>query len=117
MKFRIVGRCAALVLCLSAGPSQANPTIGGDTLLNWLKSRDERDGAMAVGYIGGVREVTFQKDHCASGSVDILDVVGAVRRALEAMPQYRHLPASWIVIETLKIRWPCTSSNTPKNTK
>lgn len=97
----------ALAGLIFVGSAQANPMIGSDTLLGWLKSRDERDGAMAVGYIGGVREATYQKEHCASNELKVPEVVGAVRRTLEGMPEYRNMPASWTVIAALQARWPC----------
>lgn len=89
------------------GSAQADPMISSDTLLGWLKNPDERNGALAVGYIGGVREATYQKEHCASNEVKVPEVVGAVRRTLEGLPQYRNLPASWSVIAALQARWPC----------
>jgi len=113
----IMKKLVAFSCFLIAGLSQANPTIGGDTLLRWMQSRDERDNAIAIGYIGGVREVTFQKDHCATGDIKVSDVASAVQRTLEGMPKYRHLPASWIVIEALKARWPCTENGQGRKTK
>jgi hypothetical protein len=97
------------LVCLFAGSAQADPVIGSDTLLRWLKSSDERDGSLAVGYIGGVREVTYKKEHCASEKIMVPEVVGAVRRTLDGMLQYRNMPASWTVIAALNARWPCPS--------
>ena len=93
---------------IASGASQATaPTIGGDTLLRWLQSKDERDGALAVGYVGAVREVTYLKDHCAGAEVIIRDVVGTVRRVLEGMPKPSSMPGSWFVTTALKAKWPC----------
>ncbi len=83
------------------------PAIGGDTLLRWLQSKDERDGALSVGYIGAVREVTYQKDHCAGAEVKIQEIVGTVRRVLEGMPKPASMPGSWFVTTALKAKWPC----------
>ena len=99
---------SCLILFESA---HANPAIPSDTLLGWLKSRDERESALAVGFIGGVREVTYQKEHCASSEVKVPEIVGAVRRTLEGMPQYQNMPASWTVIATLQARWSCSGKN------
>ena len=70
-KVKLLKNRTALFCVILLGSAQANPTIGSDTLLGWLKSRDERDGALAVGYIGGVRELTFGKEHCASNEVKV----------------------------------------------
>lgn len=70
----------------SGAAHAAAPAIGGDTLLRWLQSKDERDGALSVGYIGGVREVTYQKEHCAGAEAKIQDVVGTIRRVLVSCP-------------------------------
>lgn len=59
MKTFMVGACL-----LVAVVARASPAIDGGTLLGWMKSRDERDGVLAVVYIGGVREVAYQKEHC-----------------------------------------------------
>lgn len=101
----------ALSCLIFIGSAHASPAISSETLLDWLKSQDERDGAMAVGFIGGVREVTYQKEHCASNDVKVPVIIGAVKRTLEGMPQYRNMPASWTVIATLQARWPCSSKN------
>jgi hypothetical protein len=98
---------ACLIFVCSA---HADPVIGSDLLLDWLKSSDERNGSLAVGYIGGVREATYKKEHCASEEIKVHEVVGAVRRTLDGLPQYRNMPASWTVIAALNARWPC-----PKN--
>lgn len=106
-RFFIVGCCFSILV----GSAQANPAITSDTLLGWLQSRDERAGALAVGYIGGVREVTYQKEHCASSQVQVPETIDAVRRTLDALPQYRNMPGSWYVIAALQARWPCQSKN------
>ena len=98
----------AAVCFVGVAVAQTQPVIGSDTLLRWLTSRDERDGALATGYIGGVREVTYQKEHCASGDIKLPDIVGAVRRTLDGLPQYRNMPAAWTVIASLNARWPCS---------
>lgn len=102
-----------IACCVSIflGSAHANPTISSDTLLGWLQSRDERAGSLAVGFIGGVREVTYQKEHCASGQVQVPEAVDAVRRRLDGMPQYRNMPASWSVIAALQARWPCKGNS------
>lgn len=87
--------------------AQNVPAIGSDTLLRWLSSRDERDGSLAVGYIGGVRELTYQKEHCASAEVKLPELVGAVRQTLEAIAQPSRVNGSVSVIAALKVRWPC----------
>ncbi len=97
----------ATVFFVGVAVAQPHPVIGSDTLLCWLTSSDERDGALATGYIGGVREATYQKEHCASGNIKVLDVIGAVRRTLDGLPEYRKMPASWTVIAALNARWPC----------
>lgn len=97
-------------VCLFAGSAQAYPAINSGTLLEWLKSSDESDVSLAVGYIGGVREVTYKKEHCASQKITVPEVLGAVERTLDGMPQYRDMRASLIVIATLKARWPCPST-------
>lgn len=95
-------------LSLACGAAQASPpTIGGDTLLRWLQSKDERDGALAVGYIGGVREVTYQKEHCAGAEAKIHDVVGTIRRVLEGMSKPASMPGSWFITTALNAKWPC----------
>lgn len=99
----------AFACLIFVGSAQADPVIGSDTLLGWLKSSDERSGSLAVGYIGGVREATYKKEHCASEEIKVLEVVGAVRRTLDGLPQYRNTPASWTVIAALNARWPCPS--------
>ena len=98
----------AVVCFAGVAVAQPHPVIGSDTLLRWLTSSDERDGALATGYIGGVREATYQKEHCASGNIKVPDAVGAVRRTLDGLPQYRNMPASWTVIAALNARWPCS---------
>lgn len=87
--------------------AQTAPAIGSDTLLRWLSTRDERDGSLAVGYIGGVRELTYQKEHCASAEVKLPELVGAVRQTIEAIPQPSRVNGSVSVIAALKVRWPC----------
>ena len=111
MSKKILKSLAPLVFVCTAGTAvaQTPPVIGSDTLLRWLASRDERDGALATGYIGGVREASYQKEHCASGEIKVVDAVGAVRRTLDGMPQYRNMPGSWTVIAALNARWPCPS--------
>ena len=101
----------AIACLLLTGSAHANPAISSETLLGWLKSQDERDGSLAIGFIGGVREVTYQKEHCASSEVKVREAVDAVRRTLEGMPQYQKMPASWTVIAALQARWPCPSKN------
>ena len=118
-KIHICGACChlmnymqkhlAFALLIFVGSAQADPVIGSDTLLGWLKSSDERSGALAVGYIGGVREATYKKEHCASEALKVPEIVGAVRRTLDGLPQYRDMPASWTVIAALNARWPCPS--------
>lgn len=93
---------------IASGVSHAAaPTIGGDTLLRWLQSKDERDGALAVGYIGGVREVTYQREHCAGAEAKSQDVVVTIRRVLEGMPKPSSMPGSWFITTALKAKWPC----------
>lgn len=109
-------------LCLIAssaviGVAQANPMIGSSTLLGWLKSQDERDKALGVGFIGGVREATYQKEHCASADVKVSEVLGAVRRTLDGMPQYGNMPASWSVVAALQARWPCPINDLKQKSK
>lgn len=99
----------AFACLIFVGSAHADPVIGSDLLLGWLKSSDERNGSLAVGYIGGVREATYKKEHCASEEIKVLEVVGAVRRTLDSLPQYRNMPASWTVIAALNARWPCPS--------
>ncbi|WP_427913942.1 Rap1a/Tai family immunity protein [Ramlibacter sp. MMS24-I3-19] len=102
---------ATLAACFVAASSQAAPpVIGGDTLLRWLQSNDQRDGSLAIGYIGGVREATFGKEHCASSDAKLPDVIAAVRRVLEGMPKARTMPGSWTVTAALQAKWPCPSS-------
>ena len=92
----------------ASGASHATaPAVGGDTLLRWLQSKDERDGALSIGYIGGVREVTYLKEHCASAEVKVQEVVGTVRRVLEGMPKPASMPGSWFITTALKAKWPC----------
>ncbi len=97
----------AFACLIFVGSAHSDPVIGSDLLFDWLKSSDERDGSLAVGYIGGVREVTYKKEHCASEKIKVIEVVGAVRQTLESLPQYRNMPASWTVIAALNARWPC----------
>ena len=99
----------AFACLIIVGSAQADPVIGSDTLLGWLRSSDERNGSLAVGYIGGVREATYKKEHCASEALKMPEVVEAVRRTLDGLPQYRNMPASWTVIAALSARWPCPS--------
>jgi len=82
-----------------------------------MHTKDERDGALAVGYIMGVREMTYQKDHCASIEVKPLESAIAVKTTLEAMPQHRDLIASLVVIEALEARWPCRDEGKSKTSK
>jgi hypothetical protein len=101
-----------IAISITTGSAHAAaPAIGGDTLLRWLQSKDERDGSLAVGYIGGVREVTFQKEHCAASEVKLPEVIGAVRRVLEGMPKAKTMPGSWTVIAALQAKWPCPVKN------
>lgn len=103
-RFAIIG----IAFSIASGESQATPPIiGGDTLLRWLQSKDERDGSLAVGYIGGVRELTYQKEHCAGGETKIQDVIGTVRRVLEGMPNLSSMSGSWFITTALKAKWPC----------
>ena len=102
-----IQRLLAFACLIFVGLAQADPVIGSDMLLGWLKSSDERNGSLAVGYIGGVREATYKKEHCAPEEIKVPEVVGAVRRTLDGMPQYRNMPASWTVIAALNARWPC----------
>ena len=76
-------------------------------MLRWLQSKDERDGALSIGYIGGVREVTYKKEHCAGAEAKIQDVVGTVRRVLEGMTKPASMPGSWFITTALKATWPC----------
>jgi len=97
-----------IAFSMATGASHAtSPTVGGDTLLRWMQSKDERDGALSIGYIGGVREVTYQKEHCAGAEVKIQDVVGTVRRVLEGMSKPASMPGSWFITTALKAKWPC----------
>lgn len=111
LKKMILKAIVALAFLSSAAGAvaQTPPVIGSDTLLRWLTSRDERDVALATGYIGGVREATYQKEHCAPVEIKIPEVVGAVRRTLDGLPQYRNTPASWTVVAALNARWPCAA--------
>lgn len=92
---------------VSSASHAAAPAIGGDTLLRWMQSKDERDGALAVGYIGGVREVTYQKEHCAGAEANTQEIVGSVRRVLEGMPKPASMSGSWFITTALKAKWPC----------
>lgn len=108
MKYLHHAAVIGIAFCIVSGASHAtSPAVGGDTLLRWLQSKDERDGALAVGYIGGVREVTYQKDHCAGAEAKTQDVVGTIRRVLEGMPKPASMPGSWFITTALKAKWPC----------
>lgn len=102
------GAMIVIAFSIACSASHAtSPAVGGDTLLRWLQSKDERDAALSIGYIGGVREVTYQKEHCAGAETKIQDVVGTVRRVLEGMPKPASMPGSWFVTTALKAKWPC----------
>lgn len=100
-------KCLAFAGLIFVGSAQADPVIGSDTLLGWLKSTDTRQNSLAVGYIGGVREATYKKEQCASEEIKPIEVVGVVRRTLDFLPQNGYMPASWTVIAALNARWPC----------
>ena len=102
------GAMIVIAFSIACSASHAtSPAVGGDTLLRWMQSKDERDGALAVGYIGGVREVTYQKEHCAGAEANTQEIVGSVRRVLEGMPKPASMSGSWFITTALKAKWPC----------
>jgi hypothetical protein len=102
------GTLILAVLALIATSAHAeSPTIGSDTLLRWMQSKDERANSLAVGYVGGVRDATFEREHCASTGTSVQDVMRFVQRTLGKLPQPQNVSALEAVTVALKARWPC----------
>jgi hypothetical protein len=87
--------------------------FSGNDLHRKITSTDVIDRAQALGYVQGVFDMTQGWGHCAPNNAGVTggQIQDMVAQSLVANPATRNLSADVLVLNVLKVRWPCANQN------
>jgi hypothetical protein len=85
----------------------AGAFMSGHKLFERCRSPDVVGQAMCLGYALGVVDGNAALLRCAPETVEVLEIVDAVKLHLESYPSDRDFPGHLIVRLALREAWPC----------
>ena len=106
-------RAVAVGLLLLCSSANAGSFYSGNQLLNLLRSDNQVERSVAMGYIAGAVDMGDGIMFCVTAdTVTIGQVRDILRNYLESTPAIRHMSADSIIIELFKRLWPCPKRGT-----
>lgn len=102
----------ALLLALSMGANAHADFLSGNDLFDKMKGEGMAARMVALGYVIGVSDTTYNIAHCMPASVSGKQANDVVMRLLENNPSLRHYSAESIVVKALSETWPCPKKGT-----
>lgn len=103
-----------LALALSATAAHAE-FWDGNKLHHRLNSEESMDRMMALGYIAGVSDTMTSINHCPAKNVTLGQMRDIVKNYVENLPAIRHRTADTLVLDALKIAFPCPANSNNRN--
>lgn len=94
---------AAVVLTVTATHAEF---VTGNQLLGWMRGNTVEQG-LALGYVGGVNDVSGGVLFCAPSSVTLGQVHDMARRELDHSPEERHKSGDVFIVRVMRNAWPC----------
>jgi hypothetical protein len=101
-----------LALLTLAAPAHAEFFSGNDLLERLSDGRR----LMAMGYVAGVFDSSWQRVHCAPPTTSLAQATSAVEYMLHNLPAERWRPAELLVLASLQATWPCAQQQQQRKT-
>jgi hypothetical protein len=95
-----------ITLAVTTTAAQAE-FLSGNDLLSKLNSEGFADRGFALGYIAGVSDALEDVVVCTPTGATTGQARDLVWQHLRINPQFRHLGASFLIVEALQRAWPC----------
>lgn len=96
-----------MIGAVMAGQAQA-VFVSGEELLRRIKSQDDFEGGVGVGYVLGIADrMRYTKAACIGPSVKATQIQEVVVRGLEAQPDFLRFSADSLVAARITQAFPC----------
>lgn len=81
--------------------------MSGNSLLDYIQSRDSINRIYAMGYIAGVADANMSVTSCPPITIELGQIRDMVEQYLIINASTRHLSADVLIGDMLNKRWPC----------
>lgn len=98
-----------LIVCAIACSSAQAEFFTGNDLLTKMQSSSLIEQSLAMGYVAGVADSGTRVTHCPPKNSTVGQTQDMVRNYLESSPANRHFSADSLILNFLKIVWPCAN--------
>lgn len=100
----------ALIVALCATAAHAE-FLDGNELLDRMRSTEPVRRAVAIGYVMGVHDTMAKINHCTPANVTSGQLRDIVQNYITNTPARRHESADVLVMDALKIGFPCANNS------
>jgi hypothetical protein len=97
----------AVLLLLASSSASADYFTGNDLNQHLLSSERLADIAMFRGYVAGVQDVFNGQLFCVPEDVPLSQASAVVKKYLSDNPQLWNKPAKELVVDSLRLAYPC----------